>query len=265
MRKAMMTLVALMIMAVPATALAQTSEGTVTVVHGVPDLTVDVYVNDDLTLEDFEYGTVTDPLTLPAADYDIDLRAANADPASDPVLTQVVTLPAGANATIEANLDGDGAPQISVWVNDISTIDAGNGRVTVRHTAAAPNVDILANDGALFSDVANGGEGAADVPAGDYNVKVTAAGDASAIVTEVPALTIPEGTNVIVYAIGDLDGDSFQLAVQTIGGLHTPPAGVPSGTGGDLGTGIPLWLFASLAAAGMTVLAGGVKVSRQRG
>lgn len=265
MRKAIMTLVALMIMAVPATALAQSSDGTVTVVHGVPDLTVDVYVNDDLTIEDFEYGTVTDPLTLPAADYDIDIRAADADPASDPVLTQMVTLPAGANATIEANLDGSGAPMISVWVNDISTIDAGNGRVTVRHTAAAPNVDILANDGALFTNVANGGEGVADVPAGDYNVKVTAAGDAATVVREVPALTIPEGTNVIVYAIGDLEGGSFELAVQTIAGLHTPPTGVPSGTGGDLGTGIPLWLFASLTAAGMTILAGGVKISRQRG
>ncbi len=265
MRKAMLTLVALMLMAAPATAFAQSSDGTVTVVHGVPDLTVDVYVNDALTLEDFEYGTVTDPLTLPAADYDIAIRAANADPASDPVLSQMVTLPAGANATIEANLDGAGAPKISVWVNDISTIATGEGRVTVRHTAAAPNVDILANDGALFSDVPNGAEGVADVPAGDYNVKVTAAGDASTVVTEVPALTIPEGTNVIVYAIGDLTGGSFQLAVQSIGGLHTPPAGVPSGTGGDLGTGIPLWLFALVAAAAMTIAAGGAKLARQRG
>ena len=87
MRKAMMTLVALMLMLVPATALAQTSDGTVTVVHGVPDLTVDVYVNDALTLEDFVFGTVTDPLTLPAGDYDIDIRVADSDPASDPALT----------------------------------------------------------------------------------------------------------------------------------------------------------------------------------
>lgn len=265
MRKAMMTLVALMLMLVPATALAQTTDGTVTVVHGVPGLTVDVYVNDALTLEDFEYGTVTDPLTLPAADYDIDIRVADSDPASEPALTELVTLPAGANATIEANLDGDGAPKITVWVNDISSIDAGNGRVTVRHTAAAPLVDILANDGALFSGVANGAEGVADVPAGDYNVKVTAAGDAAAVVTEVPALTIPEGTNVIVYAIGDLAGDSFQLAVQSIGGLHTPPAGVPSGTGGELTNGVPAWLLASFAVAGAAFAFGGVQVSRQRG
>jgi len=265
MRKAIMTLVALMLMAVPATALAQASDGSVTVVHGIPDLTVDVYVNDALTLEDFEYGTVTDPLTLPAADYQIDIRAADADAASDPVLSQMVTLPAGANASIEANLDGAGAPKISVWVNDISTIAAGNGRVTVRHTAAAPNVDILANDSALFSNVANGSEGVADVPAADYNVKVTAAGDAATVVTEVPALTIPEGTNVIVYAIGDLTAGNFQLAVQTIDGLHTPPTGVPSGTGGDLGSGIPLWLFASLGAAALLLVAGTVKSARQNG
>lgn len=265
MRKAIMTLVALMLLVVPGTALAQASDGTVTVVHGVPGLLVDVYVNDALTLEDFAYGTVTDPLTLAAGDYDIDIRGADADPTSDPVLTELVTLPAGANATIQANLDGAGSPVISVWVNDISTIDAGNGRVTVRHTAAAPNVDILANDGALFSDVPNGAEGAADVPAADYNVKVTAAGDASTVVTEVPALTIPEGTNVIVYAIGDLSGGTFQLAVQSIGGLHSAPVGVPSGSGGDLGSGLPAWLIASVIAGTGAIAVGGLRLARERG
>ena len=264
MRKAIFTLVALMLLVVPGTALAQASDGKVTVVHGVPGLTVDVYVNDALTLEDFEYGTVTDPLTLPAGDYDIDIRAADADPASAPVLTELVTLPAGADATIQANLDGAGDPKISVWVNDISTIAAGESRVTVRHTAAAPNVDILANDGALFSNVPNGAEGVADVPAADYNVKVTAAGDASTVVTEVPALTLPEGTNVIVYAIGDLAGGSFQLAVQSIGGLHTAPAGVGAGTGGDLGSGIPAWLIAGLAVGAGVIGFGGIRLARER-
>ncbi|NNC92267.1 MAG: DUF4397 domain-containing protein [Acidimicrobiia bacterium] len=265
MRKAVMTLVALMMLVVPGTAFAQSGDGQVTVVHGVPGLTVDVYVNDALTLPGFEYGTVTDPLTLPAGDYDIDIRGAGDPASSDPVLTELVTLPAGANATIQANLDGAGAPKISVWVNDISTIAAGEGRVTVRHTAAAPNVDILANDGDLFPNVPNGAEGVADVPAGDYNVKVTLVDDAASIVEEVPALTIPEGTNVIVYAIGDAGAGTFQLAVQSISGLHTAPAGVPSGTGGDLSTGVPAWLIASMAVAATAIAAGGLRASRQRG
>ena len=41
-------------------------DGTVTVVHGIPGLTVDVYVNDALTLDNFAPDTVTDPITLPA-------------------------------------------------------------------------------------------------------------------------------------------------------------------------------------------------------
>ncbi len=262
MKKILILASAVLLSALPLTASAQTAEGTVTVVHGIPDLAVDVYVNDALTLEGFSYGTVTDPLTLPAADYDIDIRAAGADAASDPVLTQNVTLPAGANATIQANLDGAGTPKISVWVNDISTIAAGNGRVTVRHTAAAPNVDVFANDGALFTNVPNGAEGAADVPAGTYQVKVTAAGDASAVVLDTP-LDIPAGTNVIVYAIGDLAGGSFTVAVQSIGGLGAAPSGVPSGTGGEL-PGVPAWLIASLGLGLASITYGGVKLARER-
>ena len=53
------------------------STGTVTVVHGVQGLTVDVYVNGELTLEDFAPKTVTDPLQLPAGNYEINFNASN--------------------------------------------------------------------------------------------------------------------------------------------------------------------------------------------
>ena len=68
-----------------------------------------------------------------------------------------------------------------------------------------------------------------------------------------------------MYAIGDLGAGTFQLAVQSIAGLHSAPAGVPSGTGGDLSTGLPVWLLASMAVAGTAIIAGGAKASRQRG
>ena len=45
--------------------------GTVYVVHGVPGLTVDVYVNGDLTLPGFEPETIAGPLSLPEGDYNI--------------------------------------------------------------------------------------------------------------------------------------------------------------------------------------------------
>ena len=39
---------------------AQDASASVVVIHGIPETPVDVYVNDDLTLEDFAPGTVTD-------------------------------------------------------------------------------------------------------------------------------------------------------------------------------------------------------------
>ncbi len=69
-------------LAVGAPAGAQDGNGTVVVIHGIPDTPVDVYVNGDLTLDDFQPGTVTDPLSLPAGDYDLALTAPDAADAS---------------------------------------------------------------------------------------------------------------------------------------------------------------------------------------
>ena len=264
MKKIMLALMALLVMALPSAAGAQTTDGTVTVVHGVPDLAVDVYVNDSLTLEDFTFGTVTDPLTLPAGDYDIAIYAADADPAAgDPALANTVTLPAGANASIVANLDGSGNPMLSVFVNDISNTDAGNGRVTARHLAAAPDVDIWAGDNPLFTGVPNGAEGVADVPAGTYPIQIVPAGATEPVVFEAD-VNVPEGSNVIAYAIGSLDGGSFQVVVQVISGLDSPPEGVPTGTGGDAASGMPLWLIA-LAGLGALVATGSLVAARRQG
>lgn len=203
----------------------------VTVVHGIPETTVDVYVNGDLTLDDFEPGTVTDALELPAADYTFDITAPDAADNSDPILTADATLPAGANVSAVAHLTEAGDPTVSLFVNDISTIDAGNARVTVRHTAAAPSVDILANGDVLVPALSNPDEAVADVPADDYDLAINAAGTDTEVVA-LPGTTLAEGVNTIAYAIGDLEAGSFDVLVQTIDGLHDVPEGVPAGDAG---------------------------------
>ncbi len=260
MKKLLTLLAAMALLIVPSAAFAQ-DNGTVTVVHGVPDLEVDVYVNGDLTLPAFTFGTVTDPLSLPAGDYDIEIYGAGADPAAgDPALADTVALPAGANASIVAHLDADGAPMLSVFVNNIDATDAGNGRITARHVAAAPAVDILADDAALFSNVSNPQEGVADVPADTYNVKIVPTGATEPVVFD-SDVTIPDGTNVIAYAIGSLDGGTFTVAVQTIGGLGSAPTGVPTGTGGQAAGGFPLALLA-IALGAAALLSGGFVLRR---
>jgi hypothetical protein len=264
MRKLTMLVAALALAIVPATgALAQTGEGEVTVVHGVPDLLVDVYVNGELTLEDFAYGDVAGPLTLPAGSYDLEVYPADADPAAgDPALSGSADLPAGAYATIAAYLQEGGAPTLGVFVENNSNTDAGNARVTARHLADFGAVDVLANDGAVFEGVTNGAGGDVDVPADTYNIKITAAGDAATVAFDAD-VPLAEGTNTIAYAIGSVAGGSFQVVTQTISGLQSAPAGVPTGTGGLADAGIPAWLIAAMGLGFLTVAAGSLSLARR--
>ena len=72
------------------------------------------------------------------------------------------TLPASGNHTIIAHLDAEGTPTLAVFENDTSATAAGEGRLTVRHTAAAPAVDVLADGEPAFTNLSNPNEASAD-------------------------------------------------------------------------------------------------------
>ena len=248
-------IIALMALFIPSAGAQATSK--VYVVHGIPGATVDVYVNGALTLEDFTPKTVAGPLDLPAGNYAIKVFAANADPATATPVIDVpsAAVPGGANISLVAHLDAAGTPKLGVFVNDVTTIPAGQGKVTVRHTAKVPAVDIVLNGAPVsgLTNLANGGEGTVTLPVGTYATGIAAAGT-TAVLVPAPA-TVTEGTLTIVYAIGALDANTVDLVVQTIGGLHTAPARVDSGNSGlaaEQAAGSASWLFA--AAGGVAVV-----------
>jgi len=227
------------------------------VLHAVPGLTVDVYVNGDRTLNNFKPGTLAGPLNLDAGTYSVAITAADADDDSDPAIGPIdLTLEAGENYTAVAHLEEGGDPTATLFTNDTSKTDAGQGRLTVRHTAAAPAVDILAGGDAVISDLSNPDEEVLDLDAGTVEAAVAAAGSTDPVIG--PAdVTVAEGKNTIVYAWGSLDDDNLKLAIQTISGLHSPPHGVNAGEVGLAadrnwaGVG-----FAALLLAGAAVLTG---------
>lgn len=211
------------------------------VVHGIPGVDVDVYVNDALTLEGFAPKDIAGPLDLPAGNYDIKIFAAADGPAAtaaertdDAVIDVAPDVPGGANLSVIAHLDGEGAPTLSAFANDVTETAAGEGRVTIRHTAFAPAVDIVAGGAAVppFTNLTNGNEAKADLPAGDYPTGIAATGTTEALV-EAP-VTVAEGTNLVVYAIGDFAGGTLELLTQSFDGLHSAPAAVNAGNSGLL-------------------------------
>ena len=234
------------------------------VLHGVPGLTVDVWVNGERTLDDFAPSTLAGPLALPAGSYDIAITAADAADASAPVIGPVtVKLAAKGNYTAVANLGADGKPTANLFTNDVSQIAAGKGKLTVRHTAAAPAVDVLAGGSAVISSLSNPKEKTLTLDPGTVPAAVAAAGTTQPVIG--PAdVTVKEGTHTIVYAWGSLADKNLQLAVQTIDGLHSVPGSVPGGRSGaaDDGTGQAAATI-GFSAAGLALLLGGIAASRR--
>jgi len=214
--------------ALPASA-ATAGTASLAVLHGVPDLTVDVWVDGERTLDDFTPGTLAGPLDLPAGTHTVVITAADAADVSQPAIGPVdLALDAGASYTAVAHLDAAGDPTATLFTNDTSAVPAGQGRLTVRHTAAAPAVDVLAGGSPVVTNLANPDEQSLTVPAGTVSAAVAATGTTDPVIGPTD-LEIAEGASTIVYAWGSLEAGNLQLAVQTITGLHSAPGGVPSG------------------------------------
>ena len=234
------------------------------VLHGVPGLTVDVWVNGERTLDDFAPGALAGPLALPAGTYDIAITAADAADASAPAIGPVsVNLAANGNYTAAAHLGEDGKPTASLFTNYVTQIPAGKGKLTVRHAAAAPAVDVLAGGTAVVTNLANPNEQTLTLDPGTVPAAVAAAGTTTPVIG--PAdVAVAEGTHTIVYAWGSLADQNLKLAVQTIDGLHSAPASVPgalNGSADSAGVGSAA-TTAGFGLAAVALLAGAVGVSR---
>ncbi|MGW8992610.1 DUF4397 domain-containing protein [Streptomyces zhihengii] len=205
---------------------------TVSVLHAVPGLSVDVYAGDKELIPDFEPGTLTDPLTLDAGSYDIRIFKDGEGPGGKPAVEKTVEVPAGANATLVAHLTADGKPALDAFVNDTAKVPAGKARLTVRHVAAAPAVDVRADGAPVFKGLENPKEVSAEVPAGTLSADVVLAGTDTVAIG--PAeLDLAEGAHTIVYAWGSADDKNLALKTQSITGMHSAPGGVPAGETGQ--------------------------------
>ncbi|VXB26337.1 Lipoprotein [Arthrobacter sp. 9AX] len=187
------------------------------VLHGVPGLTVDVWVDGTLTLDDFTPGSLAGPLELAAGDYEIAITAPDAASADNPVIGPVtVDLEEGGNYTAVAHLDADGAPTATLFTNDTKAPRNNNkGKLTVRHVAAAPAVDVLAGGEPVIEGLRNPDEATLKLKAGTISASVAAAGTTAPLIG--PAdVTVEGGKNTIVYAWGSLADGTLAAAVQVV-------------------------------------------------
>jgi hypothetical protein len=263
-------------LAVPASA--QEAGAQVRVLHGIPGTPVDVYVNGERALDDFAPGTVTDDLALPAGSYSVAVFAADAaDASGTPVIGPVdLAVPASGNVSAIAHLGADGTPTITPFVNDTAAAPAGQGRVVVRHTAAAPAVDVLVGGQPALTNLTNPNEQGAELPVGTISASVAATGTTEPVIgpADVPVVA---GQATIVYAIGSLEDSSLEVLVQTValdggavegaggGAGAEAPAGVPAGSGGLVdSSSVPMALVLASGLGLAVAASGGVVLARSR-
>ncbi|MGH1493038.1 MAG: DUF4397 domain-containing protein [Acidimicrobiales bacterium] len=197
-------------------------------IHGIPDVDVDVEAGGENVFEGFSFGDTQDLSALAGATLeDLKVKAAGTDTVA--IDAGDIELPATGNYTVIAHLDADGTPTLGIFQNDVATIAAGEGRLTVRHTAAAPAVDILANGAAAFSNVENGNGGTVDLGVGTISAEVVPTGTTSPVVIGPADLPIKDGEHLLVYAVGSLDGESLTVLTETITDLHSTPNQVHTG------------------------------------
>ena len=218
--------------AAPATALSSTTAD-IWVVHAVPGVTVDVYIEGALAIEDFVPGDVEPLVDVAApASYTVDIV-----PAGDPapaqgagLITAEAAVVVNTSYTLVAHPEEGGDLTISPFVNSLTPVGAGEASVTVRHTADAPAVDVVALPSTnLFSGVTNGQEGVTAVPEGTYDLQVQVDGAApQAVAIDLPDTVLAAGTHYFIHAFGP-GGGPYSAIIFTIGDT---PAGVPAGSAG---------------------------------
>lgn len=200
------------------------------VLHASPDApAVDILVNGSAALQNVDYKVGSGRIELDEGTYTIAVEG---------------ILPGGNAAVIgpvDLTFDADTIYSV-VAVNDVANIEpvivaqprtavaAGSARLNVLHAAAAaPQVDVyvttpgadLAATAPVGSFAFKGTIGPAEVAAGDYQVRVTPAGDPNTVVFDSGTITLNDGDDLFIAAVPNtlpattVSGSPISLVVLT--------------------------------------------------
>jgi len=226
---------------------AAADEASVRVVHASPDApNVDVWLDGAIVLTDVPFTAVSDYLTVPAGDHNVQVTATGS---TEPVIDADVTLTAGTSYTVAATgLVADIAA--TVLVDDRTPAD-GQAKLRVFHASpsAPASVDVAVTDGPILVEALAYPE-ATDyltVDAGTYALEIRSAGEADAALSLDASLEAGQNYTAIAMDGGD-------AGVQVI--VATEAAPLPN-TSMDKPT-APLATWGLL----LVMLAGGLVVRR---
>jgi len=203
------------------------------VVQGLPGAAVDVSVDGHSVAKRVATAKIVGPFKVGAGTRTLTFMEKGAV-----VLRSTVTVAATSSTDVVVHLpaQASGRPIVTTFKNDLSAVPRDKASVVVAHTAAVPPADIRVNDQVLFSNIANGESLKLVVPLSTYRVTIVPTGETGPAILGPLDLTVKGGSLNRVYAVGDPDNKTMNVAVHVIAvdnAGSAKPHQVNTGTGGQ--------------------------------
>lgn len=197
------------------------------VLHASPDApAVNVLVDGNPVLTNVDYKTGSQQLTLPVGTYTIQVDGIL--PGGDVTVIGPVDLTFAADTTYTiAAVNSVAAIEPVVISQSSAPVAAGAARLFVLHAAAgAPAVDVfvtapgadLTASAPVGSFAFKGTIGPAEVAAGDYQIRVTVAGDPTAVVFDSGTVPLTAGDDLMIAAVPNTAGGAAPISLVGLNG-----------------------------------------------
>lgn len=203
------------------------------VVQGLPGRSVDVAVDGKTVAKNLRTAAVAGPFTVSSGS-----RTVTFSDGGTVLLRRTFSVKANSSWDVVLHLPArsKAKPTVTVFRNDTATVPRGKASLTVAHTAAVPPADVRVDGKVLFSNIANGESLNLVVPVATYKVAITPEGKSSPVYLGPVSLTVKGGALNRVYALGDPEKNTMNVAVHVIAtgsSGSARPTKVDTGSGGE--------------------------------
>jgi hypothetical protein len=203
------------------------------VVQGLPGRSVDVTIDGKQVAKGVKTAAVVGPFKVRPGSREVTFSDSGTK-----LLSRSFGVKARSSWDVVVHLPEGGSkkPNVTVFRNDTSAVPRGKAELVVAHTATVPAADVRVNGKVLFSDIANGESLNLTVPVATYKVAITPTGKKSPVYLGPVSLTVKGGAVNRVYALGDPDNNTMNVAVHVLATGSSgseKPKKVDTGTGGE--------------------------------
>jgi hypothetical protein len=208
-------------------------DASIYVVQGLPGKTLDIAVDGHKVASGVKTAAVAGPFKVKAGSRNVTFSSGGKQ-----LLQSKFSVAAKSSWDVVVHLpaQASGKPVVTVFKNDLSAVPKGKAALTVAHTAAVPPADIRVNGKVLFANVANGESLSLVVPVATYKVAIVPTGETKPVILGPLNLTVQGGSLNRVYAVGDPEKKTMNVAVHVIATGTSgsgKPSSVDTGTGGQ--------------------------------